>query len=110
MLEFVAMRKKLKGSPWRVVAAEAREDQHLWLEFADGNSGVVDMAPIFGDDASFDDLKDPKAFAGFEIAYHTVQWGEDRDICNHWLYQLVTGATDEDMYGAEIAAKIAAHA
>ena len=106
----MAIRKKLKGSPWRVVAAEAREDQHLWLEFADGNSGIVDMAPIFGDDASFADLKDPKAFAGFEIAYHTVQWGDDRDICNHWLYQLVTGATDEDMYGAEIAAKIAAHA
>lgn len=46
MLEFVAMRKKLKGSPWRVVAAEARENQHMWLEFADGNSGIVDMAPF----------------------------------------------------------------
>ena len=87
------------GSPYRIIEAEPREYQNMWFKFADGSEGVVDMAKIFGNDPIFKDLKDPAEFADFQLENHTIQWGADRDICNHWIYQIITGTTDEEIYG-----------
>lgn len=97
-------------SSYRIIEAEPQKNQHMFIKFADGSEGVVNMAEVFRDDAIFADLKDTEAFADFQIENHTLQWGPERDICNHWLYQLVTGATDADIYGSAAKEELRRHA
>lgn len=97
-------------SSYRIIEAEPQKNQHMFIKFADGSEGVVDMAEVFGEDAVFADLKNPGKFADFQIKNHTIQWGPERDICNHWLYQLVTGTTDTDIYGSAAEGELRRHA
>lgn len=103
---------KLDSTPssYRIIEAEPQKNQHMFIKFADGSEGVVNMAEVFGDDARFADLEDADAFADFQIENHTLQWGPERDICNHWLYQLVTGATDAEIYGSATKGELRRHA
>ena len=97
-------------SSYRIIEAEPQKNQHMFIKFADGSEGVVNMAEVFVDDTRFADLEDADAFADFQIENHTLQWGPERDICNHWLYQLVTGATDADIYGSATKEELHRHA
>lgn len=97
-------------SSYRIIEAEPQKNQHMFIKFADGSEGVVNMAEVFGDDDRFADLENADAFADFQIENHTLQWGPERDICNHWLYQLVTGATDADIYGSAEKEELRRHA
>ena len=97
-------------SSYRIIEAEPQKNQHMFIKFADGSEGVLNMAEVFGNDARFADLEDADAFADFQIENHTLQWGPERDICNHWLYQLVTGATDAEIYGSATKGELRRHA
>ena len=95
MFSFIRRRH---GSAFRVTAAEARDDVHMFVEFADGESGLVDMRTVFGGDERCEYLLTQTGLDSFRIEGHTLCWGEI-DVCNHWLYSLATGKTDTEMYG-----------
>ena len=102
-------RQRRQGSPFRVTAAETRGNMHMFVEFADGESGLVDMRIIFDGDERCEHLLDQSELNNFRIDGHTLCWGEI-DVCNHWLYSLATGKTDSEMYGLATEQTSAIHA
>ena len=72
----------------RVIAVTATEPYRLWLRFADGVEGTVDLSPMIGKGV-FAPLADPEAFAQVYVdkETHTVAWSEGIDLCPDTLYE-----------------------
>lgn len=72
----------------RVVEAEPREDYRIWIRFADGLEGVVDLSDLVGRGvfAAWTDLAEfRKVFIDPET--HTVAWPGGIDLSPDALYQ-----------------------
>jgi len=68
--------------------ANYRGDYLLWLQFADGVEGVVDLeAELWGE--VFEPLKEKHLFAAFELdpELNTVVWPNGADFAPEFLYQ-----------------------
>lgn len=79
----------------RPVEVEARDRYCIWLRFADGVEGEVDLSDLAGhgvfaawlDRAFFDSVRIDEARA--------IAWGDDIDLCADALYLRLTGMSPE---------------
>jgi hypothetical protein len=78
---------------WIVVSAKYLDGYCLAVSFADGTSGVVDLAQHIRAGGVFARLADLSAFKQFSINpdFGTICWGHDLDIAPETLYYEVTG-------------------
>ena len=69
-----------------VSRVEVRRPYRLWVEFADGVAGEIDLADrLFG--TVFEPLKDPELFAKVEIdEFGAVCWPNGADLAPDALY------------------------
>ncbi len=84
---------------WNVVSAKYVDGHRLEVTFADGTSGVVDLARHVRAGGVFARLSDVKAFKQFSINpdFGTICWGDDLDIAPETLYYEVTGVPSPAM-------------
>ncbi len=86
----------------RLLEAEAREGCRLWLRYADGASGEVDLSSLAGQGV-FAAWNDRNFFATARLAPEgAVVWGDDEriDACPDALYMRLTGKTPEELMPA----------
>ena len=83
-------------------AVESRPGYRVWLRYADGSAGQVDLSNLAGHGV-FEAWGDPAFFRGVRITPHgSVAWGEDIELCADALYLELTGkSVDEIMPGLE---------
>lgn len=74
-----------------VVDAKYLGGHSVWLRFADGVAGVVDLGDALSGEV-FDPLRDPDYFAGFRVE-NTLTWPNGADFAPEFLYGRVTSAT-----------------
>lgn len=78
---------------WNVVSAKHLDGYRLSVTFADGASGVVDLARLIRAGGVFARLSQVEAFKQFTINpdLGTICWGDDLDIAPETLYYEVAG-------------------
>ena len=89
----------------RPAKVEARAGYAIWLKFADGSSGIIDLS----------DVSDKPAFAGwrervyFESVHINqcgdIEWGDDLQMCSDSLYVELTGCPWEKVWPGLATAK-----
>jgi hypothetical protein len=74
---------------YTVTQASYVRDYVVWVKFADGTAGEVDLAAeLWGE--VFQPLKDLEYFRSFEVAeYGTLAWPNGADIAPEYLYENV---------------------
>lgn len=84
----------------RVVEVEPRGLYRLWLRFADGVEGEVDLSR-WASKGVFSAWADPDFFQSVSIRdYGAVAWGDgdDVELSQHGLYMDLTGKSLKDLY------------
>ena len=76
-----------------VKEVRALEPWKIWLRFADGSEGVVDVSDMAGK-GLFTQWSDPKFWRSVKVdeESQTVCWPGGLDLCPDVLYHEVTGA------------------
>jgi len=69
----------------KVISAKALEGFRLQLTFNDGSVRLFDATPYL-EKGIFTELRDPKYFRDFKIAFGTVQWPNEQDFAPETLY------------------------
>jgi len=84
---------------WNVVSAKHVDGYRLAVTFADGTSGVVDLARHIRAGGVFARLEGVDAFKRFTINpdFGTICWGDDLDIAPETLYYEVVGVPSAAM-------------
>lgn len=70
----------------RIKEVKPLEDYKLLVEFENGEKRIKDMKPYL-EKGVFKKLKDKEFFNTVKIAYGTVSWGEDIDLCADSIYE-----------------------
>jgi hypothetical protein len=63
----------------------------VWLSFADGREGEVDLSRYLGYGPVFEPLADEKFFRQLRVDAGTVAWPNGADIAPERLYELLVG-------------------
>lgn len=77
----------MKRSTPRIAEARYAGDYRIWLRFADGIEGEIDLEPeLWGE--MFEPLKDKTLFARFQLypERSTIYWPNDADLAPEFLY------------------------
>lgn len=78
-------------------AVESRPGYRVWLRYADGSQGEVDLSDLAGRGV-FRAWDDPAFFEAVHIAPHgSIAWGNDIELCADALYLELTGKTVEQL-------------
>lgn len=79
------------------VEVEAREGYRIWLRYADGAAGEVDLSDIAGRGV-FAVWSDRARFESVRIGpAREITWGGDAELCPDALYLRLTGKSPEDV-------------
>lgn len=70
----------------RIKEVKALENYEILVIFDNGEKRIKDMKPYL-EKGVFKKLKDEKIFKSVKIAYGTVTWGEDIDLCADSIYE-----------------------
>lgn len=70
----------------KIVEVEVLSDYRLLLTFDDNVKKIKDMKPYL-DKGVFKKLKDKEFFKNVKIAYGTISWDEEIDMCADSLYE-----------------------
>jgi hypothetical protein len=82
----------------RITKVEALEDYRLHLEFADGVTGIADVAALAGKGV-FALWNDYAEFRKVQIGSSgELVWGDQLDLCPDALYMKVTGQQPEETF------------
>jgi uncharacterized protein DUF2442 len=93
-----AAQPRYRSRMMRVVAVEARTPFTIWLRYADGVEGVVDLAPLAGGGV-FDIWNEAGRFAKVRVdEFGAVSWGDGVELDPDALYMQITGKTPEDLF------------
>jgi uncharacterized protein DUF2442 len=93
-----AAQRRYRSRMMRVVAVEARTPFTLWLRYADGVEGIVDLASLAGGGV-FGIWDEPGRFAKVCVdEFGAVSWGDGVELDADALYMQVTGKTPEDLF------------
>ena len=88
----------LRGRPRLPVAVEPRDGYRIWLRYADGVEGEVDLSDLAGK-GLFVAWRDRVFFENVRIGeWGEIVWGEALDICPDALYLQLTGQSVEDIW------------
>ena len=77
----------MKASTPRIAEARYTGNYRIWLRFADGIEGEIDLeSELWGE--MFEPLKDKGLFARFELypERNTIYWPNDADLAPEFLY------------------------
>ncbi len=98
----------MKDDSTRPVAVEPREGFSIWIQFHDGEQGVIDLTHLSGI-GMFKSWEDRKFFESVEInSFGEVAWGDEIDLCPDSLYLELTGKPIEEVMTGLVKAKISA--
>ena len=81
----------------KLVAARPLQGYRVWLRFADGTEGVVDLSDeLWGE--VFEPLKDPEQFKALRVhpELHTLVWQTGADFAPEFLYERLHSETPEN--------------
>ena len=82
----------------RPVRVEARDGWRIWVEFADGVSGEVDLSDM-ADEPICAAWLDPEFWRSVHVTDHrAVAWNDDIELCADALYIELTGLTPREVY------------
>ena len=83
----------------QLIKVEARPNYKLWVKYADGPSGEVDLSDIAGK-GEYVAWNDPLVFSGVHIDPETemISWGKHVEICPDAVYVALTGLPVEVLY------------
>ncbi|MGZ8844519.1 MAG: DUF2442 domain-containing protein [Pyrinomonadaceae bacterium] len=82
----------------RPILVEARPGYHLYLEFADGTKGEVDLSRLVGRGV-FRVWNDYRVFENVHIGDHReIRWDDEIELCADSLYLELTHQSPEDMF------------
>lgn len=70
----------------RIKNVQALDDYKLLVTFDNGEKKIKDMKPYL-DKGVFKKLKDEKIFKSVKLAYGTVTWGDNIDLCADSIYE-----------------------
>ena len=80
------------------VEVEARDGWRIWVAFADGVSGEIDLSEM-ADDSICAAWRDPEFWRSVHIADHrAVAWSDEIELCPDSLYAELTGQSLDDVY------------
>lgn len=80
------------------IKIEAREGYKIWLEYADGAAGELDLSHLVGSGV-FKAWEDKAFFRQVHIADHrAIVWSDEIDLCPDALHMELTSCTWEEMY------------
>lgn len=81
---------------YEVVEVETRGGYRVWLRFADGTDGEVDIAELLGTFSGvFEPLREKSFFDRFRVEWDTLAWPGEIDIAPEALYEAATGRSAE---------------
>ena len=84
----------------KAVQAESLDDYRLWLKYADGTEGEVDLSDLAGRGV-FRAWSDRKVFSAVSVDESgAIVWPGEIDLCPDALYLRLTGKTAEDVFPA----------
>ncbi len=69
----------------RVISVLPKDDYTLEITFSNGEMGTYDCSPLL-DFGVFQELKDIDYFRNVRVAYGTVVWPHEQDICPDTVY------------------------
>ena len=85
------------SDPLRPVAVAARDGFRIWLRYADGIEGEVDLSHLAGKGV-FAAWRDRSFFEEVRIGGgNGISWGNEIDLCPDALYLQLTGKRPEEM-------------
>jgi len=70
----------------RIVDVKALNDYKILVIYQNGEKRVKDMKPYL-DKGVFKKLKDESFFKSVKVAFGTVSWGEEIDLCADSIYE-----------------------
>lgn len=70
----------------RIKEVKTLEDYKLLVTYDNGEKRVKDMKPYL-EKGIFSKLKDKEFFNNVKLAYGTISWGEDIDLCADSIYE-----------------------
>ena len=77
---------------------KALPNYRLWLRYADGVTGEVDLSHLVGEGV-FELWNHPGEFEKVHIgSLGSIAWTEDVEICSDALYMEITGKTPEEVF------------
>jgi len=80
------------------VEVEARSDYRLWVRYADGTEGEVDLSHLAGRGV-FELWSDEQKWKNVRIAADgAIQWNEEVELCPDATYLRLTGKSPEDLF------------
>ena len=84
----------------KAVEVKALNGYRIWLRFADGVAGEVDLNHLAGRGV-FKAWADRKVFESVHVdGSGAISWNEELDLCPDALYLRLTGKTAEDVFPA----------
>ena len=90
----------VEGRVIEPVAVEARPGYRIWVKYADGVEGEVDLSHKVGKGV-FQAWDTTVPFAHVHLGpCGSIAWNEDLDICGDAIYLQLTGLTEEDLFPA----------
>lgn len=79
------------------VAVAPREGHRIWLRYADGVEGEVDLSHLAGEGV-FTVWNDRRFFEGVYISeWRSIAWSDEIELCPDALYMEITGKTPEEI-------------
>lgn len=81
------------------VEVEARPGYKIWVKYANGPEGVVDLSYLVGQ-GPYAAWSDPDFFKAVHIdsELQTIAWGNDVDICPDAVYLALTGKSFDQVF------------
>jgi len=91
------MTQGVETDPFRPVAVEPRDGYRIWLRYADGAEGEVDLSDLAGKGV-FTAWRDRAFFERVHIApWRSIAWDEDIELCPDALYLEITGKSAHEI-------------
>ncbi|RME74104.1 MAG: DUF2442 domain-containing protein [Chloroflexi bacterium] len=83
---------------FKPIEVKALPDYKLWVKYADGVEGEVDLSHLVGKGV-FVLWNDYAAFEKVYIGEHgEIAWSDEIDICPDTIYMEITGKTPEELF------------
>ncbi|MBI4468571.1 MAG: DUF2442 domain-containing protein [Acidobacteria bacterium] len=84
----------------KAVEVKALNGNRIWIRFADGVEGEVDLSHLAGRGV-FTAWADRKVFESVHVdASGAIAWNQELELCPDALYMRLTGKTPEDSFPA----------
>lgn len=90
----------------QLLEVEARPQYRLFVMYADGANGEVDLSQVVGKGV-FAAWNDQAAFESVRLERHgRVCWGDEIELCADALYLQLTGRTAEEIFPVSLSARL----